>query len=119
MINKNRIVPVTATDLITLYGTILKFTGTDCTAVSGDGTGAFKMTSGSGNVIADEPVKAFDFGSAVTSAAVYFVPAYDYKGFSINGTAVTAGGVAVESDCGTLYKAVLASGAVTISKESC
>ena len=34
MINANRIVPVTATDLITLYGTIMKLAGTTVTAVN-------------------------------------------------------------------------------------
>ena len=53
----------------------------------------------------------------MTGATVYFIPAYDYTGMSINGTAVTPTGT-VNPDGITLYKAVLASGAVTITAVS-
>ena len=87
MINEKRIVPVTNTDLLTLYGLILKVGGTTISTVSAGDTGVFSMTSGSGNKLADEPVKSFDFGSSVTSAVIYFVAAYDYEGFSVAGQA--------------------------------
>lgn len=116
MINEKRIVPVTNTDLLTLYGLILKLKGLTIAAVSAGDTGVFTMTSGSGNKLADEPVKSFDFGSSVTSAVIYFVAAYDYEGFSIAGTKVTTSGAEVVPDGSTLYTATLASGAVTIAK---
>ena len=116
MINKDRIVSVTATDLITLYGTIAKLAGTTITAVEADAPGVFKLASGSGNLLANEPVKALDFGEAVTSAVVYFVADYDYKGFSVNGVAVTPSGADVDADGVTLYTATLATGNVTIAK---
>lgn len=116
MINMNRIVPVTNTDLLTLYGLILKLKGLTIAAVSAGDTGVFTMTSGSGNKLADEPVKSFDFGSSVTSAVIYFVAAYDYEGFSIAGTKVTTSGAEVAPDGSTLYTATLANGAVTIAK---
>ena len=119
MINQNRIVPVTKTDLISLYALIMTLAGTsytkiDSTSVVGD----FAMTSGSGNVVASQPVKTFDFASGVSSAVVYFVAAYDYVGFSINGTAVETEGVEVEPDGVSLYTASLFSGTVTIAKLS-
>ena len=115
MINRDRIVPVMRSDLLTLLGTMMKLAGTTVTAVEAADVATFNMASGSGNVIANEPVKTFNFASAVTAAVVYFIPDYDYQGFSVNGTAVTAAGVEVVPDGCTLYKATLASGAVTIS----
>ena len=117
MINSNRIVPVMATDLITLYGTIMKLAGTSVTAVQADNPGVFALTSGSGNLLAAEPVKTLDFGSGVTSAVLYFVPAYDFAGFTVAGAAVTPSGAAVDADGCTLYTATLASGAITIAKK--
>jgi hypothetical protein len=117
MINTDRIVPVLATDLITLYGTIMKLAGTSVTAVQADTPGEFALTSGSGNLLAAEPVKTLDFGSGVTAAVVYFVPAYDYAGFTVAGAAVTPSGDEVNAGGATLYTATLASGAVTIAKK--
>lgn len=117
MINSNRIVPVMATDLITLYGTIMKLAGTSVTAVQADDPGVFNLTSGSGNLLAAEPVKSLDFDSGVTSAVVYFVAAYDFAGFTVAGAAVTPSGAAVNADGCTLYTATLASGAVTIAQK--
>lgn len=118
MINANRIVPVTASDLISIYGTMMKLAGTSVTAIQASDPGVFAMTSGSGNVLAAEPVKSFNFGSSVSSAVAYFVPAYDYDGFQINGTKVTPaeGSTSVDPDGRTLYTATLATGAVTIAK---
>ena len=116
MINSKRIVPVTRTDLLTAYGTMIKLAGTSITAVSASDPGVFALTSGSGNLLANEPVKSLDFGAAVTSAVVYFVADYDYKGFSVAGTAVTTAGADVDADAATLYTATLSTGTVTIAK---
>lgn len=45
MVNEKRIVPVTNTDLLTLYGLILKLKGLTIAAVSAGDTGVFAMTS--------------------------------------------------------------------------
>lgn len=118
MINKNRIVPIGAIDLISMYGLILKQASANATLAkvsSETVSGEFEIESASTPLIADEPVKSVDFASAVTSATLYFVPTYDYVGFTINGAAVTPTGD-VEADGHTLYKAVLGSGAITITK---
>lgn len=120
MINKDRVVSVTATDLITLYGTVLKFvlaqdSGT-ISAVEADAPGVFKLTSGSGNLLANEPVKTLDFGESVTSAVLYFVADVNFEGFTVAGTAVTPSGADVDNDRTTLYTATLSSGAITIAK---
>lgn len=119
MINRDRIVSVTATDLITLYGTILKFvlaqdSGT-IAAVEADDPGVFKLTSGSGNLLANEPVKSLDFGSSVTSAVVYFVADYNFEGFTIAGVDATPTGDVI-ADGATLMTATLSSGAITVAK---
>ena len=122
MINSDRIVPVTATDLITLYGLILKQDTTNNSTLAAlnplDVEGDFKVTSGSAPLLASQPVKSIDIdatASSVTSATIYFVPAYDYNGFTIDGVAITPTGT-VTADGSTLYKAVLATGTVTITK---
>ena len=115
MINNDRIVPVTATDLITLYGLILKVGSVNVSALEAKDTdGNFEVTA-NGTYLASEPVKTMDFATAATSVTAYFVPAYDYKGFSINGTKVEATG-SVEADGSTLYLATLSGGAVTVAK---
>ena len=120
MINEKRIVPVTQVDLLTLYGNIMKLAGTTVTDVQAEEPGIFEVSgSGSiGNVIAAEPVKSCDFKTGVTAAVLYFIPAYDFEGFSIDGTIVSPadGSDEVVADGTTLYKGVLATGAVTITK---
>lgn len=122
MINSDRIVPVTATDLLSLYGVILKQDTTNNSSLAKldalDTDGNFQIKSGSAPLIASEPVASCDIDatvSSVTACTLYFVPAYDYKGFTIDGVAVTPTGT-VEADGRTLYKAVLATGAITITK---
>lgn len=123
MINKDRIVPVMATDLISLYGVILlqDSNNSGLAKLSADTIGEFQVKTNSAKLLAAEPVKKLDFdatASSVTAGTVYFVAAYDYEGFSIDGVAETpaAGSVTVEADGCTLYKAVLASGDITITK---
>ena len=116
MINDKRIVPVTKVDLLTLYGNIMKLAGTTVAAVQASQPGRFVVSSGSGNVIAAEPIKSFDFASGVSAMVVYFVPAFDYDGFKVQGTKVTTAGADVDADGATLYTATLSSGAVTIAK---
>lgn len=121
MINTERIVPVQAVDLLSLYGLILLQDTTnnaDLTALQATNPGQFSITDGSDPLIAAEPVETCDIdatASSVTAATIYFVPAYNYKGFTIDGTAVTTEGVEVNPDGRTLYKAVLSSGDITIS----
>jgi hypothetical protein len=115
MINYDRIVPVTQVDLLTLYYNMMKLAGTTVAVLEAANIGEFVMASGSGNVLAAEPVKSFDFASGVTSAKLYFIPAYDFEGFKVAGAAVTPTGD-MAADGRTLYTATLASGAVTIAK---
>lgn len=122
MINKDRIVPIQAVDLISMYGLILLQANGNSSLVALDSAsvdGEFEVASSAGSLlIADEPVKSLDFASGYSAGTVYFVPAYDYAGFSIDGSAVTptVPEEGILADGRTLYKAVLSSGAVTITK---
>lgn len=119
MINANRIVPVQATDLITLYGLILKQDTTNNSSLAAVQAatveGDFAITAAATPLICAEPAKSIDFAAAVTSATIYFVPAYDYEGFTLAGVKTTPTGT-VTADGSTLYKAVLSTGTVTITK---
>lgn len=117
MINQDRIVPVQAIDLISLYGLILKVGSVNVTALNTTASdGTFSIASASGTVLASEPLKSCNI-VAGTSATIYFVPTYDYVGFSIAGTAVTTTGATVEPDGRTLYTATLSGGnAIAIAK---
>lgn len=114
MINKDRIVPVTATDLITLYGLILKVGSVNVTALNAkSAAGDFELEE-AGTVLCSEPVKSFDIASGVSTASVYFVPAYDFAGFSINGVDSEVEGI--DADGRTLYLASLSGGTITAAK---
>ena len=123
MINSNRIVPVTKTDLISLYGLILKQNssyGSLAKLASDDIVGNFQIKTNSAIVIADQPVVSCDIdatASSVSACTLFFVADDAFKGFSIDGVAVDPadGSVDVVAD-GSLYSAVLATGAITISK---
>lgn len=106
-----------ATDLITLYALILKMdsTNADLAKLEAKGIGDFEVAEAGTPLIAAEPVKTIDIAEDVTAATIYFVADYDYAGFKLAGVETEATGE-VDSDGNTLYKAVLATGAVTITK---
>lgn len=117
MINTDRIVAVQKIDLISLYALILQQTVTNIApAAASDVEGNFEIAAADTPLIANEPVATCDFGEEVTSATVYFVPAYDYAGFTADGAVLTVSGDDVNPDGRSLYKAELASGAVTITQ---
>ena len=115
MINANKIVPVQKTDLLTLYGTIMKLANISAEALTGV-NGAYEVKTNSKVYIADAPVKSLNIdktASSLTANTTYFVADYDFAGVTCDGTKVTA---TVTADASTLYKAVLDSGTVTVSK---
>ena len=123
MINESRIVSPIATDLLSLYGVILaqNSNNSGLAKLAASSAGVFKITTNSAVLLANEPAKTIDFdttASSVTAGTVYFVPAYDYEGFTIDGVKEDPadGSVDVEKDGASLYKAVLATGAITITK---
>ncbi len=125
MINTNRIVPITKTDLISMYALILlqnsnfsSLAKLAADTVDGD----YTVKTNNGVLIADQPVKSVDIDattSSVSACTVFFVPAFDYAGFTVDGVAATIADndVTVNPDGHTLYKAVFGSSTVTITQE--
>lgn len=123
MINEIRIVSPIATDLLSLYSVILvqDSNNSGLAKLAAASAGVFQIKTNSAKLLANEPAKTIDFdatASSVSAGTVYFVPAYDYEGFTIDGAKVEPadGSVDVEKDGASLYKAVLATGAITITK---
>ena len=119
MINKNRIVPVVKTDLLSLYGTMLAVLGLSYNILkSSDIPGNFSVTS-SGEFLCDQPVKTLDIPADVTECMVYFVADYDFGGLTVAGAAPTFGegytNDTIIPDCTTLFIASLDSGTVTVT----
>lgn len=117
MINKDRIVPVQATDLLSLISTVCAIASVTVSKLEASEIGKFAVTANPENaVLCAEPVKSFDFGSSVTAATVYFIADYDFEGFSINGVKQTLAGADVEADGRSLFTATLSGGTITIAK---
>ena len=119
MINTDRVVPVMATDLISLYAVILKQDSNNSGLVklAASAPGEFTQSTNSAVAIAAEPVTKLDFAAAATAGTVYFVPSLDFKGFSLAGVDTDYTGTIDENGIGSdLYKAVLSSGTITVSK---
>lgn len=116
----DRIVSVTATDLITLYKSIFTIASVTTTTLTTTNPGVFQVKSASTALLAGEPVKVLDIdatASSISVATIYFLAAKDYEGFTIDGVKETpaAGSVTVDAGSGKLYKAVLATGDITIT----
>ena len=126
MINKARIVPVTKSDLLTLYGTMLTMANVSYSKLAAaDINGDFSVAgSGSaGTFLCAGPVKSLDIPVAVTGCTVYFVAGYSFDGLTVAGAAPTFNSSYLDNDdvikdCATLYKAVLSSGTVTLTAVS-
>lgn len=115
MINNDRIVSVTKTDLISLYSLILAVGSVTLTKLNADnanGDFTVEVAPQSGSLIATEPVKSIAIDDAVSAVSIYFVPAYDFEGI----TGGTIAGAEVEADGNSLYTATLSSGTITIAK---
>ena len=123
MVNNDRIVPIQKIDLLSMIGTVLTIAQVSYTVLAAtDIEGNFSVTGSgaAGNLLANQPVQTLDFASGVTGGTVYFIPGYDFSAITVAGAAATidTDGLAlsaVQPDGVTLYKAVLASGEVTIS----
>ena len=126
MINTERIVPVQKTDFLTLIGTVLTLASVTYTSLAAtDIEGDFSVTGSgaAGTFLANQPVQTLDFASGVTSGTVYFVPAYNFAGITVQGAAPTWETSSLENDDIqpdgiTLYKAVFGSSKVTVTAVS-
>lgn len=117
MVNNDRIVPITNIDFLSMIGTVLTLNGTNFTVaqaqtVEGDFT--ISPAEGQSNFLVNQPAKTINVATS-DAVTIYFVAAYGYAGFSINGTAVTTTGDTVQPDGITLYKALSVGDAVRIT----
>ena len=117
MINAERQVPVTEVSLLDIYFNVFAVAmGANAPEkLVAANPGEFTVAANSKVYLANEPVKTLNFGSGVSAGTVYFVPAYDYEGFALNGTATTTAGDEVKTSGYGLYSASLSSGTVTIA----
>ncbi len=123
MVSKDRIVPVQKIDRISLFGEMLAVANVSATLVkASDPEGHFSVagSGAAGNKLLNEPAIAIELASGITGATVYFVPGIKFDGITKGGSAVTLasgslGYADLACDGVTMYKAVLASGSVTIS----
>lgn len=114
MINTKRIIPIQAIDRISAIGETLTLAEKAYTAVAADDIEGSFTVSQTGTSLLNQAAKKINFTGA--SGTVLFIPGYSWEGFEVSGAAVTPGGTAINADCTTLYKAVLASGAVTVTQ---
>ena len=114
MINTNRIVPIQKIDLISLYGLILLQNSNNSALVKIES----ETIEGDFFIETNNAVLIDATASSVSAATIYFVPAFNYVGFTVDGAPATvaANGVNVKPDGHTLYKAVFGSGTVTITQ---
>ena len=107
----SRIVGVTGVNLMSLYYTAFAMANADGVQVTPtDADGIYTLESAPSDVaFCIEPVQSLTVGAALTDA-VYFVPAFDFTGITINGTASDVS--EVNADGKTLY-VVSSAGAVT------
>lgn len=123
MINKDRIVPIVKTDLLSAYGTMLTLAGFSYDILkSSDIPGNFSVTGSgdAGNFLCDQPVRSLDIPADVTDCMVFFVADYDFGGLTVAGAAPTFDeegytNDTILPDCATLYSAFLTSGTVTVN----
>lgn len=75
MINKDRIVPITRTDLLSLFVMILRGTGNTVTVIDVVDGVATVPDDATGNLVANEPVREV---KGTAEAELFFCPAYDF-----------------------------------------
>ena len=90
MINKNRIVPVTKTDLLTLYATMFMLSGQSNakTFKANDVEGNYDISEDDGQGFLDQPVKSIRFLNAPNNLSVFFVASYDFEGITLEGNPI-------------------------------
>ena len=118
MVNNDRIVPVTNTDLLTLYALILqlqlKAEDEDLVVLQPKDTVGNFVADEEAIYIASQPVKKAEFEDG--NGRLYFVAAFDFEGFTYNGESVSTTGETVEPNASTLYCAECEGGSVEITK---
>lgn len=93
MINKDRIVPIQAIDLLTLIYTEQAINDSKFALATTNKVGCFDIQADPDNAAAylcAEPVKEMNISSSLTTP-INFIPDYDFKGITVDGNPATAG----------------------------
>ena len=108
----DRIVPVHRSDLISLYYAMFAIGASAPTKITATEPGVFAITAAG---LCVEPVKNAKI--TATSGVIYFVPAFDFEGFTNgNDAAITIAGAEIEADGRSLYSLTISSGTYTAAK---
>ncbi len=108
----DRIVPVHRTDLISLYYAMFAIGASAPTKINATKPGVFAITAAG---LCLEPVKTAKI--TATSGVIYFVPAFDFEGFTDgNDAAITIAGAEIDADGRSLYSLTISSGTYTAAK---
>lgn len=108
----DRIVPVHRSDLISLYYAMFAIGSNAPTKINATKPGVFAITAAG---LCLEPVKTAKITAA--SGVIYFVPAFDFEGFTDgNDAAITIAGAEIDADGRSLYSLTISSGTYTAAK---
>ena len=108
----DRIVPVHRSDLISLYYAMFAIGASAPTKINATKPGVFAISAAG---LCVEPVKTAKITAA--SGVIYFVPAFDFEGFTDgNDAAITIAGADVDADGRSLYSLTISSGTYTAAK---
>lgn len=119
MVNKDRIIPVTKVDLLSLYATVIntmlsmQSEPLELKIFSSTVDGKFEITESDFAGICNQPVKAINAAPNI-AGMVFFIPDYTYEGIYIDGELVEADGDAVDPSSANLYRAVITPEGATI-----
>lgn len=108
----DRIVPIHRTDLISLYYAAFAIGGSAPTKIVAVAPGVFEIEEAG---LCVEPVKKAKI--TTESGEIYFVPAYDFEGFTNESDEkITIDGAEVDPDGVSLYSLTISSGTYTAAK---
>lgn len=112
MINKDKVVPVQRTDLLTLYGTILGINGIEYEILAAE-DGEATVSVDEKIYVANQPVKHLEIADGVAETTVWMVADFDFAGVSVDGTPAEI--PALKNDAATLYKVDCDHSTVTVT----
>lgn len=108
MINKDRIIPITKCDLLSMFGTIMNLIAMvnegepadiiEASTIDGD----YVIRSVARGAFLDQPVKSITFEAGAADGAMFFVPDYTFEGIYVNGEKVDIG-ADIDASSSNLY----------------
>lgn len=108
----DRIVPVHRTDLISLYYAMFAIGASAPTKITATEPGVFAISAAG---LCTEPVKTAKISA--TSGVIYFVPAFDFAGFTDGSNdPITIAGATIDADGRSLYSLTISDSTYTAAK---